>query len=284
MTLEDYLEKQLHKSTISNYLYEINRFKKHFPNHEKCHYSQLMHYIGILRNRYQPKTIKRVVYALKKYYDYLIEIEVRKDNPAHFIKLRDAKPTAVQLQDLWTDKELKTLLEPRKERYPILAKRNQIILSLFIHQAVMVKEITQILLEDIDLDKAEIYIRETGMTNSRTLPLKAEQILLFYQYLQEDRPQLERIKQPYFILNKLGSSITADDINYLISTYQKQVDKRLTSVKIRQSVITNLLSQGHNLRAVQLFCGHKFLDTTEKYKQAGIKALQDAIDKHHPLQ
>ncbi len=169
MTLENYLEKQLHKSTVSNYLYEINRFKKHFPNHEKCHYSQLMHYIGILRNRYQPKTIKRVVYALKKYYDYLIEIEVRKDNPAHFIKLRDAKPTAVQLQDLWTDKELKTLLEPRKERYPILAKRN-------------------------------------------------------------------------------------------------------------------LLSQGHNLRAVQLFCGHKFLDTTEKYKQSGIKALQDAIDKHHPLQ
>ena len=49
-------------------------------------------------------------------------------------------------------------------------------------------------------------------------------------------------------------------------------------------MITNLLSQGHNLRAVQLFCGHKFLDTTEKYKQTGIKALQDAIDKHHPLQ
>lgn len=284
MTLEDYLEKQLHKSTVSNYLYEINRFKKHFPNHEKCHYSQLMHYIGILRNRYQPKTIKRVIYALQKYYDYLIEIDVRKDNPAHFIKLRDAKPTAVQLQDLWTDKELKTLLEPRKERYPILAKRNQIILSLFVHQAVLVKEITQILLEDIDLEKAEIYIRETGMTNSRTLPLKAEQILLFYQYLQEDRPELERIKQPYFILNKLGSPTTADDINYLLSTYQKEVDKRLTSVKIRQSVITNLLSQGHNLRAVQLFCGHKFLDTTEKYKQSGIKALQDAIDKHHPLQ
>ena len=259
MTLEDYLEKELNKSTVINYLYEINRYKKHTPNHEKCHYPQLMQYIGILRNRYQPKTIKRVVYALKKYYDYLIEIEVRKDNPAHFIKLRDAKPTAVQLQDLWTDKELKTLLEPRKERYPILAKRNQIILSLFVHQAVLVKEITQILLEDIDLDKAEIYIRETGMTNSRTLSLKAEQILLFYQYLQEDRLQLERIKQPYFILNKLGSSITADDINYLISTYQKQVDKRLTSVKIRQSVITNLLSQGNNLRAVQLFCGHKFL-------------------------
>ena len=226
MTLEDYLEKELNKSTVINYLYEINRYKKHTPNHEKCHYPQLMQYIGILRNRYQPKTIKRVVYALKKYYDYLIEIEVRKDNPAHFIKLRDAKPTAVRLQDLWTDKELKTLLEPRKERYPILAKRNQIILSLFVHQAVLVKEITQILLEDIDLDKAEIYIRETGMTNSRTLSLKAEQILLFYQYLQEDRLQLERIKQPYFILNKLGSSITANDICLMeLPKVQEEIDK-----------------------------------------------------------
>jgi integrase/recombinase XerD len=34
---------------------------------------------------------------------------------------------------------------------------------------------------------------------------------------------------------------------------------------------------------VQEFAGHKYLDTTEKYKQTGIKALQNAIEKHHPI-
>lgn len=65
--------------------------------------------------------------------------------------------------------------------------------------------------------------------------------------------------------------------------YQKQTDKKLTPTSIRQSVITNLLSQGNNLRMVQEFAGHKHPDTTEKYRQTGLKALQDAVEKHHPL-
>jgi integrase/recombinase XerD len=86
-----------------------------------------------------------------------------------------------------------------------------------------------------------------------------------------------------FLINKLGSKITGEDINYLISTYQTQFTKKLTSITIRQSVITNLLTKGNDLRMVQEFSGHKYLDTTEKYKQTGIKALQNAIEKHHPI-
>jgi integrase/recombinase XerD len=58
----------------------------------------------------------------------------------------------------------------------------------------------------------------------------------------------------------------------------------MTTKTIRQSVITNLLSKGNDLRMVQEFAGHKHPDTTEKYKQTGLKALQNAIEKHHPIQ
>ena len=52
---------------------------------------------------------------------------------------------------------------------------------------------------------------------------------------------------------------------------------------IRQSVITNLLKQNHDLRLVQVFAGHKNQSTTEKYKQANLEALKTAIKQYHPI-
>lgn len=276
--LEEYLQENLKKSTAKSYLYEIKKYQLINKNTPEYHYKNIMEYVEILRKTYEPNSITRILAAIKKYYDYLIEIGIRKDNPARSIKLQDTKPNPIQLQDLFTEKELQSLLKPRKERYPILQKRNQIIMSLLVYQGVKVGEIIQLKITDINLEKAQIHITGTAQTNNRILALKAEQILLFYTYL-ENRNHLSN----YFLLNKLNSPITGDDINYLIATYQKQFTKKLTTITIRQSVITNLLTKGNDLRIVQEFAGHKQLDTTEKYKQTGIKALQNAIERNHPI-
>ena len=278
MNLEIYLEQNLRKSTSKNYLYEINKYKLLNPKSEHYDYKKVMEYIAMIRKNYESASMIRILSALKKYYDYLIEIGTRKDNPARAIQLRDVKKKPIQLQDLLTDKELQKLLEPRQERYQLLAKKNQIIMGLLVHQALKIGEIIQIKTSDIFLEKAQINIRGTSQTNNRILPLKAEQILLFYNYL-------EYIKNDsnVFLINKLGNKITGEDINYLVSTYQKQFTKKLTSITIRQSVITNLLSKGNDLRMVQEFAGHKYLDTTEKYKQSGIIALQNAVNQYHPI-
>lgn len=286
MNLQDYLEENLHQSTVKNYLYEINKFKLLNRNTEQYSYQEVMEYVEELRKNYPPNTISRIVAALKKYYDYLQETEQRNDNPARSIKLRDAKDNPIQLQDLFSEKELQKLLEPRIERYPFLTKKNQIIMSLLVCQALKSGEIIQLKTNDVNLEKATIQITGTGITNSRILPLKAQQILLLYEFINQDRNKLKTVRndENALLLGKLGTPIQVDDISYLISTYQNEFAKNLTTITIRQSVITNLLSKGNDLRMVQEFAGHKHLDTTEKYKQSGIKALQNAIDKHHPIQ
>ncbi|PSR05489.1 MAG: integrase [Bacteroidetes bacterium SW_11_45_7] len=60
-------------------------------------------------------------------------------------------------------------------------------------------------------------------------------------------------------------------------------ERTLNMRTIRQSVITNLLKAGHDLRVVQHFAGHKYPGSTEKYKQSDVEALQRAIDKYHPM-
>lgn len=285
MSLQKYLETNLEQSTAKNYYYEINKFRLLNRNTEHYDYQKVMEYVEELRKKYPPNTLNRIIAALKKYYDYLMETNVRNDNPARSIKLRDAKENPIQLQDLFSEKELQNLLKPRKERYPFLAKRNQIIMSLLVYQAIKPGEIIQLKTENINLEKATVKITGTGLTNSRILPLKAEQILLLYEFINQDRNKLKTVRndENALLLGKLGTPITGEDISYLISTYQKEFTKKLTTTTIRQSVITNLLSKGNDLRMVQTFAGHKHPDTTEKYKQTGLKALQNAIEKHHPI-
>ncbi len=286
MNLQNYLQNELSESSVKTYLYEIEKFKKYYKNPEKISYQNLMEYVELLRKNYNPQSVKRTIYAIKKYYDYLINIGKVKINIASNIKIKDGKENPVQLQELLTEKELQKLLEPREERYPILAKRNQIIISLLVNQALLVGDIERLKIENLDLQNAKISIQKTGITNSRILELKAEQILLFYQYLQQEREQLKTFRtetENYFLLGKLGTKITSDDINYLVSTYKKNFAKKLTSITIRQSVIKLKLDQGENLRKVQYFAGHKHADTTEKYKETGINALQTAINQYHPI-
>jgi integrase/recombinase XerD len=273
------------QSSVESYIYDINKYKNNNKNAHKYDYQKVMQYIEIVRNEHSISNVKRVIASIKKYYDYLIETGKRKDNPARAIRIRDGKENPIQLQDLFTEKELQLLLIPRIERYPFLAKRNKIIMSLLVHQGLRIGEIENIKLNDLDLEKATIQIHKTGITNARNLPLKAEQILLLYEFINQDRNKLKTFRndQNALLLGKLGTPIRKEDVDYLISTYQKQFKKKLTTTTIRQSVITNLLAKNNDLRVVQHFAGHKSPDTTEKYRQTGLNALKTAIDKLHPI-
>lgn len=284
--IEQYLSQSLMKSSVESYLYDIKKYKKTNKNTDKYDYQKVMQYIELLRNNHKVSNVKKVLVSIKKYYDYLIEIGKRQDNPARAIKLRDSKENPIQLQDLFTEKELQRLLVPRIERYPFLAKRNKIIMSLLVNQALRIGEIENIKLQDINLETATIQIHQTGITNDRNLPLKAEQILLLHSYINHDRNKLKTFRndENALLLGKLGTPIRKEDVDYLISTYQKQSKKKLNTTTIRQSVLANLLIKNNDLRIVQHFAGHKSPDTTEKYKETGLDALKTAIDKLHPIQ
>jgi site-specific recombinase XerD len=284
---KDYLKLFLRESTVKAYCYEIDKFEKLNPNATLYDYQKIMEYVEMLRKEYTPNTINKVVTILKTYYDYLIETGQRKDNPARAIQVRDCKNNPIQLQDLISEKELESLLEPKEEPNTFLTKRNQVIMSLLVYQALRIEEIINLRITDIDLEKAQLKVNGTAQTNNRILPLKAQQIFLFHTYLQEDRLKLLSFSKEShtdlgsFILNRRGTTLQKRAVFDLIQFYQK--NKNLTGGIIRQSVIANLLNKGTDLRIVQEFAGHKYLDSTEKYRERGLKTLKTAIEKHHPL-
>lgn len=285
MELNEYLNQQNAPSTAKRYLREIELFilslEKQNINPKTANYSQIMDYIGKLRTK--QNNLGCSLHGIKKYYRFLVATGERKNNPAKSIRLRDKQSRDIQLQDLFKTEELEQLLE-RKERYTILKTRSKIVISLLIYQGLTNGEIKNLELKDIDLEQGTIYIKQGRKTNKRTLKLQSKQVFWIMKYLQEDRPKLLKIESQKLIISKLGTEETGEGIGYIIETSRHLFPSRKLNPKtIRQSVITNLLKQGKDIRLVQVFAGHKTPSTTEKYKQSATEELKTEILKYHPL-
>jgi integrase/recombinase XerD len=286
MNIENYLQTHYSPDTSKAYKREIEIYLSNYPTAEKANYAALTNYIGLLRKRYnKASTIARIVSSLKVYYNYLCFCGIRNDNPTKAIKLRDKKSRDIQLQDLFTAEELEILLN-RKERYTNLDYRNKVLSSLLIYQALHPGEIENLLVENIDLNTGSIYIKPTFKTNSRTLQLKPNQILLFNSYINEIRFKLLNGNASNSLLIGIrGGAMSGEDITKHIKRSFKELypNRKVNAQTIRQSVITNLLKQGHDLSLVQAFAGHKTPSTTERYKQSEIETLKAAVNKYHPI-
>lgn len=300
MELKEYLQQHHTPRTVQSYEREIGIFLSNYPQASEARYKDILNYLASLRTRYSnARTLFRILASIKVYYSYLCYIGKRKDHPAKGIYLKDKVNRSIQLQDLLSEEELENMLDYKKERMELLAHRNKIIISLLIYQALLPLEIAALTVEDINLEKARMYIKEGAKLNSRTLALKPRQIILFYEYLQQVRPQLLHmsktrnrtplIKSDYstqLIVSHIGTGMKAEDITKHVKRVYKGMfgDRKVNAMVIRQSVISNLLKRGNDLTVVQLFAGHKTPGTTEKYKHSQTEELQQAILQHHPIQ
>lgn len=298
MTLTDYLTEHYTAATTRIYAFEIGRYLAYLGGRDRAltvGYADVVGYLVHLRNRYDnAATVRRVLYAVKAYHRYLLQVEKRSDHPAARLRLRDvARGNEIQTQDLLDADELVRLREPRSERYPLLARRNAVVIGLLTYQALTVREIGRLRVGDIDLTGATVSVAATPRTLARTLRLAAPQLMELYAYLKEDRPRLlhqEWIEGPLaqstdaLILTSRGTPESGEGVHYLVETLRPLVPrKRLTPILIRQSVIARKLKAGEGLRQVQVFAGHKKVSTTERYRETNLEELRRAVDRCHPL-
>jgi site-specific recombinase XerD len=295
MRIEEYLQKKYSKSTLNSNLYLIKRFTEYYQNKaETATFKDVLNYIEYLRKNYDlsPKTLRHCLYGVKIYFNYLLEIGKRNDHPCSELFLKDKIDKQIQVDTLYNQETLEKFFETyqiKKKKY--LENRNKIIVSLLIYQALTVSEISNLEVENINLEKCEIYIKgskeiTSKSPQSRTLPLNAKQILLIYNYLEKDRIKLlkynNKQESSIFILGQYGEKINAHVISKMINE-QKPKQEQIQPMKIRQSVIANLLKKENDTRIVQVFSGHKRASTTIQYKQTELEILQNAVNNFHPI-
>lgn len=296
MTLRNYLEKNYSKSTLTSNLYNIKKFTNYYlTTSQIATYEDVLNYLDYIRKNYNlhPKTLKNQLHSIKIYFNYLLETGQRTDHPCSELQLKDKIDRELAVDNLYSSETLERFFETyqiKKKKH--LENRNKVMISLLIYQALTVQELANLKVEDVDLEKSEIVIKgnlevKSKSPQSRTLSLQAKQILLIYRYLKEDRVKLlnynfKNPKEGSFILGQYGEKINAHSISKMINENRKKEDK-IQPLKIRQSVIANLLKRENDTRIVQVFCGHRRASTTQNYKQTELEILQNAINQYHPI-
>ncbi len=289
ITLEEYVKARHTKETTKTYLYEIGVFLMKHPKAKSYQYSDLIDFFSELSGKKDSKDevanprSNVILGAIKKYYDYLIFAEIRQDHPCkYFIIKRDKKE--IQIQDFFTPSELQLLFE-RENRYSDLELRNKVVISLLVHQALASAELVRLELKDIDLSEGTIYVKGSKKLDARTLPLEPSQILLFNDYINGPRAKLVTNLQKKLLVTIRGIEESVDGINSMIHTLKGLfAGKTLNPSTIRQSVIANKLNiENVPLAQVQLFAGHKWPSSTEKYRQGDIEEQIKKINLWHPM-
>jgi len=234
------------------------------------------------------KTVSHQLGTLKLYFNYLVDENIHTNNPLTNTVIQNVKReynhtllTAIELEELYESFETENIKLPSCKS---VAVRNKVVTGLAIFQgcdAVALKSLKE---EHIDLRKGIVHIPGTKKTNGRKLKLDSSQTFDLIQYIQVDRPILQKRIECYsdalFPMNTNRiSCITSPVVKVL-----RSMNLRVTNLKqIRASVITLWVTE-HNLRKAQVMCGHRFISSTEAYLRNDHTEMHDEIGIHHPMQ
>lgn len=263
-TIEDYLKEHYSKTAINSYLSRIALYKQANPRHKNSSLQAILYYLKTLRDTGKhPKTIKNHLHSIKIYYDYLLATNQSKTHPCKGLQLKDKIDKSIKTEQLYSEQQLQKYLEQTPEY-------KKAMVGLLVYQGLNTKEICELKTSDINLAKATLQVRD------RTLPLVAQQIILLANHLQQIPTE-----QEYLFLNRYKRPYSSSEVNAYINRNRADKDK-ITPLKIRQSVIKNLLHKS-DLRIVQVFAGHKVSSTTQQYRTSNFEELRMAIEQSHPL-
>ncbi len=291
MTVEQYIIQHYSSKSVKRYTRQIEQFKEvRGAKADQSNYQDILNYIGALRTRnLHPKSLRNHLHSLKIYFRYLVEIKIRKDHPCENLQLKDQINKSILVESLYSKEELEMFYQEFAKQN--MNTRDKIIVGLLIYQALTSSEIIDLKQSDINLEEGTIKVKGNDQktksgNKGRMLALKPKQILLIHEYLKTYRKALSMKQKPskrqdYFLLNESGLQLYGSYINRMLNN---ATQKQYTPLKIRQSVIANLLKENHDLRVVQEFAGHRKTGSTEAYKRTGYEELRVSIERLHPLQ
>jgi integrase/recombinase XerD len=253
---------------------------------QKVNYDQMMEYVTYCKeNGNSIHTIRLKIKSLEYYFDYLKIPQ----NPAKLVQLKGG--TKKIPYRLLTDLELKEIYNHQTD-YGLAQKRNKVLLSLVVFQAVGSSELGRIELNDVDLMNGTIYIPGARTTNARTLELKSQQLLLFQDYITSTRKTILKESKSYknslskqsdYFLVHTGSgnnTIMNNVISDLLKRIRPNYPKLKSLQQIRQSVISEWLIK-YGLRKTQYLAGHRYVSSTERYKIDELEGLKKELKTHY---
>lgn len=301
-----YMESKNHAPrTQTAYIALVEKFLQWYNQDPiNCTKKDILDYLAYLKTHTRQQNISRrsSLTALNHYFNALMQTETINHNPARQIKMRGANKK--KLYKTYTPEELTELADnfyhvfisgfddsymkyPTKKQRSFLSRnRNYTMLTCLVYQGLTTTELTQISINDIDMQKARLTIN--NRKTIRNLPIQASQMGALIHYINNIRPQL--LDFCGIETDRLFFSLSAEQHYKTFSKPLRKLTKQVKSIdrnfinfsQIRTSVITHWI-QTEGLRKAQYLAGHRNIVSTETYLPNDLNELINDIQKFNPF-
>lgn len=287
------LEKSLSENTLSNYLFDLDRFINYLKeelsveNVNEVTDKTIESYVYYLRNKksktgdyYSIKSINRHISSLKTFFKYLLAEKNIETNPTDII---DSPKTTRKLPDVLTIQEIdKMFMQTNLEdKYEL---RDRAIMETMYASGLRVSETVNLRINDIFFKEGILRVFGKG-SKERIVPIGSSAIRFINQYLENSRPYFAKsLSEDFVFLNFRGKYLTRMAIWNIIQKYSKKagIKKAMHPHILRHSFATHLLEGGADIRIIQEMLGHSDISTTQIYTHIDREYLIEVHKTFHP--
>ncbi len=246
----------------------------------------------LMLKNYSPKTVKNYVYSLRKFFEYVIDGDLKfskKTFEDYCLYLLDKQysPQTVHLymnaisffykNILGVSFKTKIPVPKRSKKLPVVLSRDEIkkilsnivnikhylIVVLAYSAGLRVSEVVDLRVADINYHEATVFIRQAKGRKDRISLLSKEIVkdLSLYTF--------ERDPVDFLFESNRGGKLTTRTVQKVFTNMLKKsaIKKKATFHSLRHSFATHLLEDGVDLRFVQKLLGHSNIRTTQLYTQ-----------------
>lgn len=277
--------KELNKNTLKAYRIDLEQYLSYIKE-DILSKTKIEEYITELHKKYKQKTVKRKIASIKAFYRYLEE-EERLEGGNPFIKIRVRFKETESLPRIIPRKEIERLLN---YMYTIMGRsgreaaiyRDLSVIEMFFATGARVYEISNLKIQDIDLDNGTIKLFGKGSKERYVQVGNQEVLQVMREYYKLNQQEID--KCGFFFVNRQGKRFSEQSIRRMLCKYSRQagISIHITPHMFRHSVATYLLEEGVDIMYIQKILGHSSIKTTQIYLHIASKKQMEILKERHP--
>ena len=281
-------ERNFSDNTLDAYIRDIKKFslyaEKNLENSKPkaITYEDLQEYLILQsKQKISERTQARWISSIKSFFKYLLEEEIRDDNPA---TLLEGPKLGLHLHDTLSVEDVERITK-NINLSTDLGVRNQCMVEVLYGCGLRVSELIELKISDINFKEGFLKVEGKGQ-KVRYVPLAKYTSHLIKNYIENVRIN-NKINKKYednLFLNSRGSSMSRVIVFIIIKELADKagIRKNISPHTFRHSFATHMLQNGADLRFIQAMLGHSSITTTEIYTHLNTEELRDTILKYHP--
>jgi len=226
------------------------------------------------------KTVARRLASVKSLFNYLVQAEAIRDNPAIHIKTPKVEkkiPTFVQenkIEDLMKMPDAGTLI----------GKRDRAILELFYATGIRLNELAGLNIGSVN--PQEKLLRVLGKGNKeRIVPFGKPAKNALESYLKKRGESWVSPQETPLFTGRGEKRIARRTIQQRVNIYLKAILGGRAGASphtLRHTFGTHLLENDADIRSIQELLGHSSISSTQIYTKVNPKKMKEIYKKHHP--